>query len=401
MKKWLFAFCFISSILSSTLWLCYLTVRGGMQAGQAIVLYAILFVVAMLMAIACQKKYTTQVRKVVLSVSVLAVLFLFTVLFNEGSNSNTVKFFELFIINSVSSIMVAYCFVQNQIDRRCVDTMLPFLIFPLTVIVGMSAFTFATQSILFDEDTALNYQNISYAIAEIYAMCAYYYFFSSVRSTRLYKLIKYPVLMAMVACVFICLMSGGRGGFLYLLIVSGVLLFLLYRAKRISVASSLIYIGIGCALFVYFADQYNVFDTRGFSRLSENLTDDSARRPFYEAASQFFIDSPLIGHGPGSVFYTVGFYCHNMFYDIAVDMGIVGLILAFFIIVRLFKSLYKFIIQDYFYVLLSLLFLKSFTMSMFSGYWMSNGILWFFIALVYIYPQNVRNGKVNLQDYYS
>lgn len=392
MRKAIYAALHLILLLPSTIYLSYLTYRGGIVAGQALYFYILLLFLAIVALV--MTKTTMAINKVKgLSVFIITVvLYALNLVFSPIENANATKFFALLIINGLTYSLFAICISQRNLDKKVFDTILPFLLFPLMIIIGKTAISFSVERAMFDEEIALNYQNISYAIAEIYALFGYYYFFSSNRDSRTFKILKYPSLIAMPVCIAICLISGGRGGFIYLISVS-LLLYLLRIDGRLSL-SSLCLIVIVLAILYQIMIRFNVSDTRGFERIFQGLNDTSTRELFYKLARSYINESPLFGHGVGSVFTTVGFYCHNIFYDIAVEMGLIGIAIFLYILKNIFVTLYHFIHQDQFYIVISVVFLKALIMSFVSGYWLSVGMFWFVITLCFLYPKKFRNGSM-------
>lgn len=396
MRKSIYAALHLILLLQSTIYLSCLTFRGGIVAGQAQYLYLLLLILSIVALMLTKTTMTINKLKGLSIYLVMVVLYALNLVLSPIDNTNAIKFFALLIINGLTYYLFAICISQRNLDKKVFDTILPFVLFPLMVIIGRTAILFSNQGALFDEEIALNYQNISYAIAEIYALFGYYCFFSSNRNSRSFKLLKYPSLIAMPVCIGICLISGGRGGFVYLISVNLLLLYLLKRNGRLSMRSFwLIVIIIGILYKIMIG--YNVSDTRGFERIFQGLYDTSTRESFYNLARSYINESPFWGHGVGSVFTTVGFYCHNIFYDIAVEMGLIGIVLFLYMLKKIFVTLYHFVHQDDFYIVISFVFLKTLIMSFVSGYWLSQGMFWLVITLCFLYPKKYRNRSITME----
>ena len=126
--------------------------------------------------------------------------------------------------------------------------------------------------------------------------------------------------------------------------------------------------------------------TRVLSLFSGGASD-AGRISLYGKAMEIFSTNPVFGCGIGSVFFYLNAYSHNLFADVLVETGVVGLLcIILVLIVFLRKLLFVYNIGSL-YRFLTILFICGFTNNLFSGYLWVNQLLWFPIVTVLMAPK--------------
>ena len=181
-------------------------------------------------------------------------------------------------------------------------------------------------------------------------------------------------------------MGGGRGAMVFLVLVT---LFIVYKLISINKAHRtrfLLYIFIIGFIFAYIASVAGVWESDGFNRVATNIAHDDERTRLVSIAFKSFFDSPLFGHGLGSVWYEVGYYSHNIGLDLLVETGIVGTIIGVVIIFVMIKRMMKLCSFDKSFIFLMIIFIESLIQGSFSGYWLNTPTLWLVFGMVFSVP---------------
>ena len=198
---------------------------------------------------------------------------------------------------------------------------------------------------------------------------------------------------------FICLVGGGRGGFVLLIVIMTTII--LYSIKDIL---KLIIIGLVIIILIIFL--FNVIsptleDTnimRAFSIFAKSGEDvDSIRSSIYKITTNYIYDAPLFGHG---IFFQYNWcqkiltqpYCHNLFLEILLQGGIMYLIIWLIVFLRFFIKVHYLIKIDPVYSFLIPLVAYSFVMLMFSGTYLLTPLFWFVIIFV-LGTKNIKTYK--------
>lgn len=226
-----------------------------------------------------------------------------------------------------------------------------------------------------------------------YAYCAYYVFFSPLKNTKLHRFFSIIMLPDMLFCALMCLVSGGRGAFVFIILVSIYILFTLRKSMKGHVGYYiLIIIGVSVA-FLSAAYYFDIWNSAGMNRVVEHLTDDTERERLYRLAFQAFEKSPVVGQGMGSIWYTVGYYSHNIVMDLLAETGIIGTTIFLSLLLKTFLGLYRLMRCQKTAVLLSVIFLGALLKNAFSGYYLNGIKLFMLISYVYVMNNSIKNLK--------
>ena len=320
-------------------------------------------------------------RKSVIVCIIITALFYFTRVLYGYLDKNYESYFLSMGVNFIPAILTGTWMVQyNDIATKLERGLIPFIIL----------YTFILANIVFNarigvnmnetfSQTVLSYQSISYYSA--YAL-----------GFTLYVMTcdNYPILIRRIIIGFgliqllMAIMGGGRGAFILCIV------FLLYFGSKQMSWKNLLFIAviifIGFNIVSSFLNNNQVFQL-GFNRIfnffnsTEAMTHDLRWVRWHRALDAFYL-SPIIGHGIGGVFYEVGFYSHNIFTDLLCEGGIILTIIFAIVLIVFLKDIVQLIQKDSKYEILMLIFLCSFVMCLFSGYYLAEGGMW--LAVSYI-----------------
>ncbi len=236
------------------------------------------------------------------------------------------------------------------------------------------------------DDSGFGYQGLSYFIAETYAMNIFYIknqhnikknttFSKGGWNTFFQCLIPLHMLMVMLA--------GGRGAFVLVCILS-VYYFMMDSANVGKNIKNLILM-TGFIIVVFVLASTSSLEYSGFDRIMSLLSGegDGNRALLQDMAWWVFNKKPLTGNGTGSVFPILRTYSHNLFTDVLVEYGTIGLIVVVVIVYLAVKNLIRLVKSDSQHHLIVLIAMCCFTMAMFSGYYLTNAPLWFVVGFVF------------------
>lgn len=295
------------------------------------------------------------------------------------------RYFAYFLSTGVRFIpavlMGTIMLKDSKILEKIESALLPFVIF-YTLALGQVVFTAkigVNVGSTFNTEGGLSYQSISYYSIFAFGFTMY------LISNGMHSNIKRKFLIALaITQVIMCIMSGGRGAF-----VLGVVFCVYFGLKAGSLRNLVKYLILVLffiiIIHIVFAD--NAVFQQGFNRIfnffgEEKAMENDNRWIRWGLAFDAFLDSPLWGHGLGSVFYEVGFYSHNIFTDLLCEGGIIFEGLFIFMLIRFYNISKRLIRIDSRYEILVIIFLCSFIMLCFSGYYLSESGMW--IAMTYI-----------------
>lgn len=292
---------------------------------------------------------------------------------------------------SMAAFLLGFVFIEKN-DFTTLRKVLPFFILMLTFVSTEAVIkTLKSWDGLVHAETIndINYQNCTYYAA--YALGLNLYQLTSLHETnsginkktaiiagRILLVILLPVQLFTVLC------GGGRGGFL--LAVGMLLYFALVilrdnrrKAGYTTVIMVMVLI-VAAALIAYFSVQGDTI--RGFSRITKFLSSpkDNDRNKQYVEAIEYFLSSPIIGNGIGSVWFTLGFYSHDIFTDLLCEGGVLWT--GTFVLIMIWYTMKEvhMILENKAYRFGLIIFLFAFVMLLFSGYYLTEPMFWFGLA---------------------
>lgn len=332
-------------------------------------------------------------KRVLLAITFMSIITLFYTLTGHIYKNYSDKYDSFFLViigqafpTAVTAAIVA-CNIntQNYIKRAAL-----FVAFLFTIVSLISAFmpSSMTSGGYMLTDSGLNYQQNSYLSAYATSLSLFYLFSKNnvnwffPFNCQIFTYIPYILIILNFLTILI---SGGRGGLALFVILFFFTFYMVIRKKKLGsrhifkYTLFLLFIGILGYLCVQYAINTSI-ETSGFERIVTTIHegDNSGRDEIREDAFRKFSDSPIIGHGLGSVFFEIGEYSHNIFTDILVDAGFLGLFIFIGVIFCVVRKSLLFTNINSTDVIWLYIFIDGFIMSLFSGYYIASmPIIWF------------------------
>lgn len=325
--------------------------------------------------------------------AIIILLYFSTRCFYDEVNNRYTSYFLSMGVRFIPAVLTGmYMLSHDDIMKKVEYALLPFILL-YTITLASVAFTAnigVNIAQTFNTDF-LNYQSISY-----YSIFAFgFNMYLIVQCSNSYTRYRRYILIALaILQVIITIMAGGRGAF-----VLGCVFTLYFALKHITFSKLISYILIGLAVLLtinaILSD--NEIFKMGFERIfnffgnTEAIGTDN-RWIRWNLAWNAFTKSPVFGHGLGSVFYEVGFYSHNIFTDMLCEGGVVLFLIFIFVLMKFIRASQILITEDYRNEIIVIVFLCSFVMNSFSGYYLSDTGIW--LSLAYVLCKNSLNNRL-------
>lgn len=320
--------------------------------------------------------------------AIIILLYFSTRCFYDEVNNRYTSYFLSMGVRFIPAVLTGmYMLSHDDIMKKVEYALLPFILL-YTITLASVAFTAnigVNIAQTFNTDF-LNYQSISY-----YSIFAFGFNMYLIVQSR-YR--RYILIALAILQVIITIMAGGRGAF-----VLGCVFTLYFALKHITFSKLISYILIGLAVLLtinaILSD--NEIFKMGFERIfnffgnTEAIGTDN-RWIRWNLAWNAFTKSPVFGHGLGSVFYEVGFYSHNIFTDMLCEGGVVLFLIFIFVLMKFIRASQILITEDYRNEIIVIVFLCSFVMNSFSGYYLSDTGIW--LSLTYVLCKNSLNNRL-------
>ena len=323
--------------------------------------------------------------------NILLVLFLILILylstsFFYGLKNKYISYLLAFVAESIPAAYIGIRLSKSPNIEK-INVLLPFFIIPTTLLIGTIGLRYAMMaelaSSMSDESAGLGYQSLSYFMAFSYSYSCYFLFIMKGKTGIIWFFVRCIMALLMLFSALICLTAGGRGGFVFIVAISLFLLYYYIKSSKKSRIKALLVVTILILLIVYLIGQFNVMESVGMERVMDRLTEDDARKFLFQRAYDAFLEAPIIGNGVGSIWWTVGFFSHNMFMDILAETGVVGGLFFSSIILFTIRKLLMSAKAHPIYILLFIVFFGALVHNMFSGYWVSAIKLFFVCSFVF------------------
>lgn len=325
--------------------------------------------------------------------AIIILLYFSTRCFYDEVNNRYTSYFLSMGVRFIPAVLTGmYMLSHDDIMKKVEYALLPFILL-YTITLASVAFTAnigVNIAQTFNTDF-LNYQSISY-----YSIFAFgFNMYLIVQCSNSYTRYRRYILIALaILQVIITIMAGGRGAF-----VLGCVFTLYFALKHITFSKLISYILIGLAVLLTInaiLSDNGIFKM-GFERIfnffgnTEAIGTDN-RWIRWNLAWNAFTKSPVFGHGLGSVFYEVGFYSHNIFTDMLCEGGVVLFLIFIFVLMKFIRASQILITEDYRNEIIVIVFLCSFVMNSFSGYYLSDTGIW--LSLTYVLCKNSLNNRL-------
>ncbi len=358
------------------------------ESGQMGILYAVVGIVTYLYLAYVYLKNLRRFNKYSFWYILFCIFMLLgialTVFRYGGMNGNLRGSFLSFGSAAIPSFLLAVeVRRRNRLDN--LGKIVPIFVLVLSIVSLISLF-FGTVALtgLARNTNNIGYQNGSYYMAYAFGLNLYYLKCggSMERYAWLDRIrpVFYVLAVLQFAGVFL---FGGRGGMVLLMILSLYYLLTRQRGRSLTKKHFVTIVGIvliAAGIFIVFRNAS--VNLVGFNRILSFLSNmrDSNRFELYRMALDSFMESPIIGSGFGSVFYTVGFYSHNLFTDFLCETGAVGTLLLIAVLALSVRNLHGLNQKDPLNRFGTVIFIFGFTMVMFSGYYLSSQMIWFAVG---------------------
>lgn len=319
------------------------------------------------------------------------------------------EYLLFFILLGLPGYLSAYTLIKLNLTYSAIRLFEIFLII-IALGVTIGAVIPSYLGVLTRSLAGVTYQALSYYSAFVFGMLLFYTtqvprcFRYPWCTNRLYSLFLYAL---MLSCLLGTVLGGGRGALI--LILSYIFIYITstlnftkksinsrkYLSNVLSVFSAAFILIAAINLF----SDYDFF-TSGLERATAFISDDggvdleggsSGRDVVYQKALEYIYQKPLIGYGPFD-FRSKTIHPHNLFLEVLLQFGIIGLI--FFIIFISFVAYKAFKNWDIQLSWASSLLLYPVVMIMFSGSYLHTAIFIFGVSFILLSKKNIAAGQL-------
>lgn len=354
--------------------------------------------------------------KIMSEILIMALFqFLLFLIYQVESPDNEYAANSIFIIYAFSApaCYIAYYVAKTKSFCKMIKWLDIFMIL-LTIGVAINLPTILSYKAFGDVETTtevinINYQSAAYYLGVAYSINLLFLLNGSVVNNVRFKFTQYKIyetvsVVLLALQVVMCLMTGGRGGFV-LIVVSTLVMIMLFGTnglKKIVGPFMLINLIGLVAVFIMKPDIiHNIGDvladstSRTFAYITDggiNLKEGSSGRDeIYTKALSNIQERPFFGYGMFKYMDTslLSYYPHNFFLEILLQGGFVYLMLVASFLTYLFLKLRIMLQRSTETVFLLPFVLYVSTILMFSGSYMTTSLFWF--ILMYIYCYNLNN----------
>ena len=365
-------FLFLLIVFFDQIFVCSLILSGtevtkGIKQYEAI-FFSVLVFAAIFFNLMNGKLMKNDLRSIFV-VSVLILLYYLTHFFYGPPPDGYMS--QLLVMGS-ECLPAAY--VGSRIAKKGLNNLFYYfsiIIIFTTILLSTIGLKYATvNELVTGDDSGLNYQTMSYFMAFSFSYCLYLLFFHKLDSCFYYKFIRISLVICSLICFVFCILSGGRGGLYFMLAFS---LFFLMICIKHKIITARVFILISFAAFgailclIYYFDALN---SSGLDRVFSRFANFDTRSELYDMAINAFYDSPIYGNGLGSVWWTVGYYSHNIFLDILSETGLIGFLVFSLIAIKTIKILIASSYNNKLSILFLIILLGSLFRGLVSGYWL-------------------------------
>ena len=291
--------------------------------------------------------------------------------------------FKSFYVRGIPCFIAGVLMREKRMLKR-----IEMFIAPIIIVVAVSLVMVLiknpTSSIMLYASLGIDRQTLSYVSAYSIAFIFYYFFnFDALECIPLFKSFIFRLLIgcSLLICIFSLFAGGGRGA---MCVVIAILLYYLISYKPQGSKRGLIFgVFIICIFIIAlrFLSTTSVF-SQGYNRIIDFFSgsqDQSAkeRLDLYSSAIQIFQDKPFFGYGIGGSLGELHIWSHNVFLDIMIDYGLVGL---FIFVITVIMSFYRILKLTKIHRSEEIAFifgLCSFIGLLFSGSYLSDAGIWY------------------------
>lgn len=299
--------------------------------------------------------------------------------------------------SSVPAFLMGMLIMRSgKLEEMCKQ--LPLFIIFNTFISTVVIFFNSSDSTILHDDSGFNYQSLSYFVAYTFALNIFYIKYANTFEN--YAFFKKPIWTTLLQCFiplhYLTLMlAGGRGAFILICILT-IYYFIMDRSNFKNNLKNFVLI-IVLITIVYILFSNFDFNFTGYERIFGFLqgNGDELRESALETALKYYSKNIVFGNGAGSELFLFPVHSHNLFSEIAVEYGTIGLVVLVSVLGVFLNRLRKLIKKDEKNHLIFLMFICGFVMNMFSGYYFTITIAWF--ALGYVFSSQIENDAINIK----
>lgn len=398
LSKYFFSLFALFVIFSDELFNSFMFVSGiflepGMKSKEAIAIAGLSYI--MIAWDVIKNRFTFQNYKQLLFLFIILLLYVITGFFYPHTS-----IYEKYVAHLLSygALGIPAAYIGIRLARggygNIILQFLPLYLIIVALVVGYSVLFSAFIGVMLNgAQDGFDYQNSSYYMAYCSSYSFFYVFFYAKKNKNIFETVIYfATIFLIFFCAVGCILGGGRGAFVYLILIS---IYLFYRVMQKSKGSGkvkyFIILSIVAVLMVIIANYFDIFHSVGAERVSGSLTTDLNRTQSWTDAINAFASSPILGWGIGSIWWTVGFYSHNMLTDFLAEMGLFGTTIMTIVLIKMLTCLIKRSKVNNFDMFMLLLFLGALLQATFSGYWISS----FKLFLMFGYVYGLRKERIN------
>lgn len=316
-------------------------------------------------------------KRVLLVTAIFGLLFYSTQYFYGIRNSGYWGQFLRWGSDCVSAVLIGLTLMKQK-NYNTIHFILPWECLALTPFLAQSVLANATTAQMHIEG-GFNYQTMAYACAVLFCFSFYYAFVYSGKKNFIVRLI---MMGAMLVQAVTCALAGGRGGLVLLIVYIVYMTYCLFRRSNLSKIRLFAIAVVAIVGFIMVANQFNLWDSAGFSR-SSNFAHNDDRFELWRAIWPFVSDSAYMGYGIGGDYYSWGFYTHNILLDWLLELGLFGAVVMIVFYFKQIQKLWRIAKTNEIFSVLMILFLFAFVMNLFSGYWITTSANWLVFGAVF------------------
>lgn len=328
---------------------------------------------------------------------IIIVLMILTAIYGIGVGVSDINFKSLLAFSSpaaVTGILIA----KSNRSWYFVKLLEPVMLFLTVVGIASMRYLLVVRNLQDMGEEGIGISSLSYHCGFAFALNLYFLLFGNEMPERFKyaqtTLYKYVSILLLIVQFAVGLSSGGRGGFV-LLLVSGVVMVFLRLAHRRGSSSKTVFTFFLLLMAGFIAVQFmpeNIVGAmttgseRTFSYISKgggiDTSETSNRDVVYADCIRSIEDSPIIGHGilmRGTPFY--GDRPHNIFFEVLLQGGILYLMLFLAFILSLFNKTKRLVRQGHGLFIVPVA-LYPMVELMFSASYIGTDLFWFVISYI-------------------
>lgn len=344
-------------------------------------------------------KKVAPIRRINLLFYLLPIITCIIYLIESPIAENAYRYFSIYLSFSFPAIYIGtYVAANNSFRFMAKWFELTSIILTLGLIVSFPKIVFSR---VITVGGALDYQTISYMAAFAYSFSLYSILFGDkyprfkFLQSKIFSFITYFFVFFQIICVFI---TGGRGGFVVLLLTSLILLFLKLKRNikigRVILVIITIVLSLKLLSNILPQEVINLMQSgneRVFSYITYkgiDISETSGRDIYYSKAINLIKERPLLGYGIFKYVDTTVDYPHNIFLELLLQGGIFYFSFWIILLGRFYVKFKRILKLDNINFLLIPITIYPFTELLFSGSYLMSTFFWFVIA--YVFNFNIK-----------